>query len=121
MGWEPWPRPTYVVNTRDEWSRFWNERYASQSCYHFDGPDCVRAAMPEIDFDRFTLIGIYRELDPSQSLSLDSVEYKDGHIQVFTTLKASPGISASVQGSLSLFFLIPKTDLAVTFTERDEA
>lgn len=58
MGWEPWPRPTYVVNTRDEWSRVWNERYASQSCYHFDGPDCVRAAMPEIDFDRFTLIGI---------------------------------------------------------------
>ena len=119
IGWEPWPRPTYVIRTRDEWMSVWNERYASQPCRRFNGRTCIRPAMPEFSFEQFTLVGIYKELRPAESLSLAKVELIEGRVQVFTTssVDRTEGVGyAAVQTPFSLFFLIPQTTRAVVFS-----
>ncbi len=116
-----WPSSPYVVRSQAQWQAAWDARYQNlitivcsvpTICAPDPGPP-----IPNFDFERFTLIGIFGELSPGQSVQLERLVIEDGVIHVYSRRSTQIGIFAQVQSPFHIYFLIPKTDLPVRFHE----
>jgi hypothetical protein len=113
-----WPYTTRVARSSAEWSALWNSNKGPW-LFQFDCAAACSPKQPEIDFSRHTLVAVFGELSPGQSIRRGSVTQKDGAVHVETLRKtATGGIYAAIQTPFAIVFLIPRTDLPVVFTER---
>jgi hypothetical protein len=116
--------PQYVIRSESEWSKIWAARKNQEACEFFVGPDmCGKSFTPQmpsdIDFKKYTLIGIVGELSPSESVEIVKVTREGDAIKVQThrsNTYCGCGF-AQIQREFRKFFLIPATSLPVQFQE----
>lgn len=115
-----WSQQYYVVNSEKEWAEAW-QTYSPLIMCIVAAPECSVPARPAIDFERYTLIGVFEELSPGVSMALAGVEQVGDTLHVYISKTSRPCICAQVQTPTSLFFLVPKTNAAVRFHELQPA
>lgn len=129
---ETWKQQTYVVRSQDEWLRAWATRgtdvafYCGSAGLYFC-PKATDAQMPtDIDFSKYTLVGMYTQISGNQVLSLESVIQENQVIKVQTRLNSGLNIqpyfnypASFLQASWN-FFLIPATTLAIEFEQKSD-
>ena len=129
---ETWKQQTYVVRSQDEWLRAWATRgtdvavYCGSAGLYFC-PRAIDAQMPtDIDFSKYTLVGMYTPISGNQVLSLGSVIQENQVIKVQTRLNSGLNIqpyfnypASFLQASWN-FFLIPATTLAIEFEQKSD-
>jgi hypothetical protein len=129
---ETWKQRTYVVLSQDEWLRAWATRgtdvavYCGSAGLYFC-PRATDAQMPtDIDFSKYTLVGMYTPISGNQVLSLESVIQENQVIKVQTRLSSGLNIqpyfwypASFLQASWN-FFLIPATTLAIEFEQKSD-
>jgi hypothetical protein len=129
---ETWKQRTYVVRSQDEWLRAWATRgtdvavYCGSAGLYFC-PRATDAQMPtDIDFSKYTLVGMYTPISGNQVLSLESVTQENQVITVQTRLNSGLNIQPYFSYPASLlqaswnFFLIPATTLAIEFEQKSD-
>lgn len=110
----------FVVRSAEEWNQVWAARKASIPCpsaFPQNAYFCSAAAPPQIDFERYSLVGIllfsyflYDEPNPrhvednGQTLIVSYRYYSSGHAQIYTTS--------------TRFFLVPRTNSALQVNAR---
>jgi hypothetical protein len=122
-----WDQKTYVVRSQEEWSKAWATRNADIEfmCKEYRiCPSEKETQIPvDIDFTKYTLVGVYGPLEFNRALNLESVVQEGGVIKVQTRFVA--GFSNQpyywLQKSFWSFFLIPATTLPVEFKQTSEA
>jgi hypothetical protein len=129
---ETWKQQTYVVRSQDQWLKAWATRgtdvavYCGSAGLYFC-PRAIDAQMPtDIDFSKYTLVGMYTPISGNQVLSLESVIQENQVIKVQTRLSSGLNIQPYfwypanfLQASWN-FFLIPATTLAIEFEQKSD-
>lgn len=129
---ETWRQPSYVVRSNEELAKAWATRgtviasYCASTGFFF----CPKAAdtqIPtDIDFSKYTLVGVYAEASGNKVLDLESVIEEKQVIKVQTRIKSGPNTHpyfyyrpSFLQASWN-FFLIPATSLAIEFEQKSD-
>ena len=129
---ETWKQRTYVVRSQEEWQRAWATRgtdvaaHCGSSGFYFC-PKATDVQMPtDIDFTKYTLVGMHTQIIGNQVLSLESVMQENQVITVQTRLSSGLNIQPYFSYPASLlqaswnFFLIPATTLAIEFEQKSD-
>ncbi|PIN99260.1 MAG: hypothetical protein COT90_00300 [Candidatus Diapherotrites archaeon CG10_big_fil_rev_8_21_14_0_10_31_34] len=113
-------RKEIVVNNLDEWENLYSE-IRSWQCFQEEGVECAPMVLPFIDFDRYTVIGVFagEKMNGNYGVEINKiVRTKSGFIVYVqeTYNKPAPGTGA-IQVTVQPYELvkIKKTDLPVDF------
>lgn len=111
-----WSQHYYVVNSEKEWAEAYQTFSPLIMCI-VAAPECSVPPRPAIDFNAYTLIGVFEELSPGVSMALAGVEQQGDILHVYISKTSRPCVCGQVQTPTSVFFLVPKTNAAVRFHE----
>ena len=112
-----WPAGGRVVQSDAEWAALWQTRTPLVLPVGCDSPASCETNRPQFDFARYSLIAVFGQLSPGQTIRLASVTEQDGVVQVNTLRRNSPGNYVQIQSPFALVFLVPKTTARVVFRE----
>ena len=118
-----WPAGGRVVQSDAAWTTLWNTPTSRSGVIACDSPATCGAEpkRPEFDFSRYSLIAVFGDLSPGQSIRLASVTQQDGVMHVNTVRKNWPGNYVQIQTPFAIVFLVPKTSARVVVSEGVES
>ena len=115
---------SHIIRSRDEWQALWAKSANRDICVAPDPCEDPTTPMPELDFAQYSLIAIFGELSPGESVFTHSVTAKSEGLQVLT-LRRKPMFAdqsrAQVQTPFAIVFLIPATTSPVRFLEEEDS
>ena len=116
-----WPAGGRVVQSDAEWAALWPARTPFVLPVGCNSVASCEAKRPAFDFERYSLIAVFGQLSPGQTIRLASVTQRDGVMQVTALRRNSPGNYVQSQSPFALVFLVPKTTARVVFSEGVES
>lgn len=128
---ETWMQPPYVVRSAEEWAQAWATRGSNVASYcnglaFFFCPKAGDFQMPtDIDFSKYTLVGLFSQISGNRVQSVESVTKQDNVIRVRTRLSAGLNLLPSqylpsLEQASWNFFLISATALPIQFEQQSD-